>query len=215
MKQTLLLITFAFGLGYSAFAAPCTDSTLAVYDATGFSCTIGDISFSNFSYTPSGSITIPAGSVAVTPETVGGETGFQFNAPWAVNPGDNTDSFIDFTATCDGCAIDDLVLEEGGASAGPGGLVNIAENSSVLTGSLTVGANSSTTILSDMATFPPVGSVTVSKDIAVIGGTSGLGSQVSSVTNLFSTSTVPEPSLTILCAGLLGLLPIARRRFVR
>jgi hypothetical protein len=216
MKKTLLLITFVLGASYSAFAGACVTSTLAIYDATGFSCTIGDITFSDFSYTPSGTNPIDAAQVAVTPETISGETGFQFNAPWLAAPGQTTDSFIDFSATCGGCMIDDLVLLEGGAGAGPGGIVNITENSSALSDSLTVGAIPGTTILSDKATFPPVGSLSVVKDIGVIGGTGGLGSGVSSVTNLFSqTSTVPEPSLAILCLGLLGFVPMARRKFVR
>jgi hypothetical protein len=104
-----------------------------------------------------------------------------------------------------------------GAGAGTGGIVRVDENSPALTGTLTVGAAGATTILSDSATFAPVGSLTVSKDILLGGGTSGLGSAVSSVTNLFSTTptVVPEPSLLVLCAGFLGLAPMARRRFVR
>jgi uncharacterized membrane protein YccF (DUF307 family) len=217
MKKTLLLFTFVFGGCYSAWAGACASSSLAVYDATGFSCSIGDITFNSFSYVPSGSEIIPDSDVAVTPEIIGGELGFQFNAPWFALPGDFLDSFINYTATCNGCEIDDLVLTIGGATAGTGGIVNVAETSPALTGSLQTGAAGSTVILSDSQTFSPVGSLTVSKDILLGGGTSGLGSQVSAVTNLFSTttSTVPEPPLLYLSVGLLGLVPFARRKFAR
>jgi hypothetical protein len=223
MKKTLLLLTFVFGMSYSAWAGACTSGTLATYDAPGFSCTIDDnITFSGFGYVPSGSIIIPAADVVVTPEVIGGEEGFQFNAPWFALPGGFLDSFIDYTATCDGCTIDDLKLSMAGAGADPGGIVRVDETyqsiSPALSGSLTVGQAGTTTILSDTANFSPVGSLTVSKDILLGGGTSGLGSAVSSVTNLFSTTgqtVIPEPSLLLLSAGLLGLLPFARRKFLR
>ena len=223
MKKTLLLLTFVFGMSYSAWAGACTSGTLATYDAPGFSCTIDDnITFSGFGYVPSGSIIIPAADVAVTPEVIGGEEGFQFNAPWFALPGGFLDSFIDYTATCTGCTIDDLVLSMAGAGADPGGVVRVDETYSSTTppvsGTLTVGTAGSTTILKDTATFTPVGSLTVSKDILLGGGASGLGSAVSSVTNLFSTTgqvVTPEPPLLLLSAGLLGFLPFARRRFVR
>jgi hypothetical protein len=222
MKKTLLLFTFVFGMSYAAWAGACASGTLATYDAPGFSCTIDDIIFSGFGYVPSGSIIIPAADVVVTPEVIGGEEGFQFNAPWFALPGGFLDSFIDYTATCDGCTIDDLKLSMAGAGADPGGIVRVDETyqsiSPALSGSLTVGQAGTTTILSDTANFSPVGSLTVSKDILLGGGTSGLGSAVSSVTNLFSTTgqtVIPEPSLLLLSAGLLGFLPFARRKFVR
>src|SRR5579864_9118023 len=111
MKKTILLSTFVFGLGSSAWAGPCASATLAVYDASGFTCTIGDLTFSNFSYVPSGGVLIPDSSVAVTPESIGGESGFQFNAPWFAFPTTILDSFINFTATCNnGCSLNDWEL---------------------------------------------------------------------------------------------------------
>jgi len=220
MKKTLLLITFALGLSYSAFAGPCVTATLAVYDVSGFSCTFGDLTFSDFSYTPSGAIIIPEGSVTVTPVTSGGETGFRFNAPWfAPSDGSTLDSFINYTATCDStCSIDDWVLTIAGVSAPGNAVVNVAETSPQLTTSLSAGSAGGVNKLTDSGTFAPVGSLTVSKDILIYGGVSSTGiiAQVSAVTNLFSTtSTVPEPSLAIVCLGLLGLVPVARRKFLR
>jgi hypothetical protein len=224
MKKFLLLITFASGGCFSAWATTCATATLATYDAPGFSCTIsgGDITFSGFSYVPSGSIIIPASDVTVTPEIIDGEQGFQFNAPWLATPGGFLDSFIDFTATCDACTIDDLQLSMGGYGDGTGGLVRVDESylssTPPLSGSLTVGQFGTTNIPNAMVTFAPVGSITVDKDILLGGGTSGLGSAVSSVTNLFSTTgttVTPEPSLLLLSAGFLGLLPLARRKFAR
>jgi hypothetical protein len=222
MKKLLLLTTFVFGGCYSAWATACPTATLAYYETSVTSCTIagGDITFSDFGYVPSGSVIIPAADVTVTPEIIDGEQGFQFNAPWWAPSGGFLDSFIDYTATCDGCVIDDLQLSMAGAGAAAGGIVRVDETYSSagpppLAGSLTVGQAGTTTILSDTATFAPVGSLTVSKDILLGGGTGPFGSAVSSVTNLLSTTVTPEPQLLLLSAGLLALLPFARRKFVR
>jgi len=213
----LFVVCATSGSIWADLACPTSSpgNNLGAYEVSGFACTYGDLTFSDFSYSPSGSDIIPAADVTVTPVTVDGEAGLQFNAPWGTAPGDTTDSFINFTATCnDGCSIDDLKLNIGGASADTGGIVLVSETSTVLTGSLQAGAAGTTTILSQTATFSPVTSVTVSKDILVNGGSSGLGSQVSDVQNLFSTtSTVPEPSTVFLCLGMLGLVPVARRKF--
>src|SRR5882724_549729 len=110
MKQILLLTTCAIGVCCSAWAAPCpTGQTLADYEAlSSTGCTIGDITFSNFDYTASGAILIPANQVAVTPQ-LGAESGFRFNAPWLAPPNTGLlDAAITYKATCDAnCQIDD------------------------------------------------------------------------------------------------------------
>ena len=48
MKKLLLLIPLVLGVSSSAWAAACASDALSVYEGAGFSCTIGDLVFSNF-----------------------------------------------------------------------------------------------------------------------------------------------------------------------
>jgi len=226
MKKTLLLLTFVLGVSHSAFGGACASETLDKYAALGVGgCTIGDLTFGNFQYLSS---TVAEGSILVNPDTLTpGETGLDFNNFWGAAPGFSVDSAISFTVTCnDGCLIDDVVLVAGGAGGTtPGSIADASETSPALMGtSLSVGAayGSPTVLMESDTTFMPVGSLTVTKDIGASGGEIntgiGHGSQISDVSNLFSTTTqtsmTPEPPLLILSAGLLGLVPIARRKFL-
>lgn len=225
MKKILLLITFALGSSYAAFGATCgsTGDTLADYISAG-SCTImgTDLTFSGFNYTISGdSIPVPASDVTVTPTIAGpNEAGFVFNAPWVALSPELLDADITYTVGCSGCELDDWVLEMGGAALAGDEFANVGETSTQVSPGLSVGATASTSTLSDSASFAPVGTLSVDKDLTIYGGSSQntIVAKVSSVTNLFSTTTTtttPEPSLTLLCVGVLGLVPLARRRIVR
>jgi hypothetical protein len=122
------------------------------------------------------------------------------------------DSGIEYTVTCVGCSIVDLVLTIAGASADGNSSVNVSETPPTPVESLRAGIARSTIILTHSKTFAPVGSLDLTKDIRVDGGTQGIGAQVSFVSNLFSTNmTVPEPSLVLLCSEALCLLPLARK----
>jgi len=214
MKKTLLMTIFVSGLCFSLQAAPCATDKLSAYTMTGFTCTIGDLDFSNFSYHPTGVNTPNSANVEVDPIT-GTESGFEFFAGWSALPGDVQDSAIKYTVTCDGCSITDLVLSMEGNGASGDSIINIAESSGGVEPPLLIGESSSLLIPSDSKTFAPVGSLNLTKDILLNGGTTGFGSAVSEVDNFFSTNNsttpTPEPSLMFLCAGALCLLPVARK----
>jgi hypothetical protein len=152
-------------------------------------------------------------NVEVDPIT-GVESGFEFFAGWSAGIGNVQDSAIKYTVTCDGCSITDLVLSMEGNGASGDSFLNIAETSGGVEPGLLIGESTTTTIVSDTKIIPPVGTLNLTKDILLNGGTTGFGAGVSQVNNFFSTTQTtmtPEPSLLLLSAGLLGLLPIARK----
>jgi|ERR1035441_2183472 hypothetical protein len=213
MKRTLLMTLFVFGLCLAVQAGPCTTAALSVYDAGSFTCNIGALDFSNFSYHPTGINTPSDLNVEVDPIT-GVESGFEFFAGWSAGAGNVQDSAIKYTVTCDGCSITDLVLSMEGAGASGDSFLNIAETSGGVEPGLLIGQSTSTSIVSETEIIPPVGTLNLTKDILLNGGTTGFGAGVSQVNNFFSTTQTtmtPEPSLLLLSAGLLGLLPVARK----
>jgi hypothetical protein len=209
MKKLFLLIPLVLGVGASAWANGCTPEALSVYEVSGFSCTIGDLAFSNF--TSSGVDT----STTVS-DVTGPESGLNFAVDLA-SVGPTEVASIDYLVTCDACTLDDWALQTGGAgSLGEGGVSVVEFSTPGLLTQFTQGPANVTTGTGS-ATFSPETSLNASTTISLGGGIAGTITTLGSVTNLYSisASTVPEPSSLILCAGLLGLLPFARRRFAR
>jgi hypothetical protein len=226
MKKTLLLVTFIVGGSYSAWATSCVSGTLTTYEVANFSCTVGDLTYSDFSYLSAadgGAFAPSTDGVTVTPVTsgFGSDTGLVFTAIWAVGTDQSEDSSITYSVeSSNPGGITDELLDTVGGAAGEG-VATVAETSATGPISLFTEFGPGTDIASDPATvFVPADTpLTVTKDIGVTGGTvAGGGAHLSDVYNLFSqgsTSTVPEPSLVLLCGGLLAFIPIARRKFVR
>ena len=215
MKKTFLILGLLACMSAVVQAAPCVGGTLDTY--IGSSCTFGGLTFSDFSYisSASGGAAAPSDSgVAVNPEVDGSEVGLLFSAGWLAGQNQIQDSLIQFTVTCIDCMIDDVVLIMGGGANGSG-LASVSETSLHPVVNLITGGSK----LIDSTTFSPVNSIKVVKDIAVSGGSAENGfAHISAVTNLFSTTTTtmtPEPSLSLLCLGFLGLVPLARRKMRR
>lgn len=218
MKKTLLLLTLVLAMSSIGWAGACASGTLADYTGAGFSCTIGDKTFSGFTYTGSGfggATAIPADGVAVVPEIVGSEIGFLFSAAWSVGAGQGLDSLIGYTVTAaPGWLISDAVLTMGGAAFSGTGIAAVAENLSNGTDLNVVTHSGGTTPgLKSSANFAGVPSLDVHfKDVSVNGHSSG-SAQISAVENRFSQTPIPEPAtILIFGSGLLALGGYIRRR---
>lgn len=218
MKTILVLFVLLGAMCSLAMAGACGTGTMADYTASGFSCTIDSLLFSNFGYvgTALGTATaIDPASLKVVPQTVGPEFGFLFSAAWSVGPGDGLDSLITYTVTGEGVSITDALLGWDGFVSISDGVASVGETlfGTAVPISLFVSASGAGTIPSDSATFFGVNSLDIFKDVAVNGNSTGTA-VISDVTNLYSTTTVPEPNSVGLVGGsvLLAICVALRRR---
>jgi|SRR5215471_1391454 len=227
MRHHRLFLALLFSAAANASVLPCVVASLHSYNASGFSCSEGDLVFNNFRFSESGNAPALAdGSVSVDPLA----DGFDFQAPFTAAAGTSLDVLIGYTIT----TVDQITLESlsmAGFGVSGGGSVDIAEtlcvgaafagaNCPTFVRSLNVFDNSGGMQASDSVSFlTQPSTLGILKDIAITGG----GGSAS--LSLFDNETVaitpfgapggdtpePKPRLLILC----GLAGIAIRVFKR
>lgn len=232
MRTALFALSVILASSLMAFADNCPTTTYDNYIVSGFSCGIGDKTFSNFQYTgtsnPPG-FAIGPGSIGVTPITTAGDPGFQWSAGWFASNASGVltqDSLFQFNASVNqgGAPITDLSLAIGGVGFSGTGAVVVDETACLgallptCTGgqiiTLRVFDSSGGSQLVDTVSFTGVDLVSVSKDVEIQAGTNGSAS-LSVLTDQFSegSSTVPEPgTLSMLGLGAAALVGFGRRK---
>ena len=208
-----LLIASVVGLGFagsgsSALAAACTIAPVSTYTATGFSCSVGPVTFSNISVTPT---TTGSGVVGLTqfqPFTFGGDYGLELiYSATTGSMGGTAD--VAWTYDVSGKPpLDDAWASLTGGTTGTSGTAALSETLSNGT-TLSLGGPGATPV----TTFAPIATLRATKDqqdFASAGSTA-----FSSVTaNAFSV--VPEPSTwAMLLLGFAGLAFLGYRRTQR
>lgn len=213
-----------FALGFAgasvSFAAPCTVSTLQDYLDLTTPCTVGDKEFSDFRYVGVPLVAVAPEDINITPIS-GPEIGLRFTGPFSVNGLDLvSETFFSFqVATTSGEAlINGATLRMGGSFTGLGA-ISIDEN--IVFGPLdfaSLGVRTSviTTQLEDSATFDPVSSMRVSKDIFVLSGLLG-SATIDFIEQTYTQLPgpeipVPEPGTYALCCTALACVIYGRYR---
>jgi hypothetical protein len=186
---------------------------LSSYLVTGFSCSVGNLDFSNFTYNSSavGVPAVPASGVGVSPITTPDGPGLNFDPSGFVSGANlSEDVMVGFTVTAlPGTSIDDIYMGFGNVTTSGTGSALYTENfcggkedeCSLFVMAPTTN-DTNIVNLSSTAIGGPVSSLTITKDLTLQTGANGLAA-TSSFLNEYST--VPEPRAVSLLLGL-GLL---------
>ena len=204
--------------------ASLSDQTFAGLQAAG-SCTIGDKTFDNFSFT---SADVTSSQLAFSVVNAGSAAiGFNFQTGELTQVGVGAkDLSIGFDVTAPGPIITSGHLAQSGAAIN-GGVASIGETLCLggdiagcpkgSTRSLTTNAGFGGTALTDSVTFGGVTEVGVVKDLSVMGTTATSVASISLFQETFdqksSRTGVPEPGFYgLLAGGLAGIFMLAKRR---
>jgi PEP-CTERM motif len=194
----------------SALAAACATASVSVYEAAGFSCNVGPVTFSDISVgsTTNGSGVVVLSDFSPLTTVVDGVTEFGLDLSFASDTGTTPGSLADVALTFDVSGAPSLtgafaVFAGTATGTGTDDLSEVLSNGV----SLTLNAPGATS-----ATFNAIGSLSVVKDQSDFAGSAG-SADSSILGNAFSVTAVPEPSTwAMLLLGFVGLGYAASRR---
>jgi hypothetical protein len=197
----------------SALAAACATASVGVYEAAGFSCNVGPVTFSDFSVlsTTNGSGVVVLSDFSPFTTVVDGVTEFGLDLSFASDTGTTPGSLADVALTFDvsgAPSLTDAFATFAGRTTGTG----TDDLSEVLSNgvSLTLNAPGATS-----ATFNAIGSLSVVKDQSDFAGSAG-SADSSILGNAFSVMAVPEASTwAMMLIGFAGIGFVAYRRAKR
>jgi hypothetical protein len=195
----------------SALAAACVTGSVSVYEAAGFSCNVGPVTFSNIAVVPtaSGSGVVTLSDFSPFTTVVDGVTEFGLDLFYASDTGTTPGSQADVGWTYNVSGVPSLIdafATFAGTTTGTG----TADLSEVLSNgvSLSLAAPGSTS-----AIFSAIGSLSVIKDQMDFTGSAG-SADSGILGNAFSVAAVPEPATWAMMGIGFALLAFAgvRRR---
>jgi hypothetical protein len=195
-------------IGTPVWAATCVNGSVSTYTASGFSCSVGGVTFSDISVNV---VTTGSGSVALGSFTpfdiiVNGAEEFGLYLNYDATTGGTADSKADvaWTYNVAGSLLGDAYMTFTGSSTGTG--------TATLSETLSNGVSLSLTSPgSTSATFSPIASLGVIKDQNDFSGSAG-SAETSIVGNGFSLVTPLPASLPLFGTGLVGLWGLRKRQ---
>lgn len=130
-KSAVLGMAAAAAFSSAAIAADCVKTSLTKYTAAGFSCTISDKTFSNFSYV-NGDGKFPATVATVVPQQTPSNPGLIFANNWTIaTAGKSSDFGIVFhVAAPKTNEIEDATLTLSGSAKGTGFIIDSDDSGS-------------------------------------------------------------------------------------
>ncbi|HUN75627.1 MAG TPA: PEP-CTERM sorting domain-containing protein [Steroidobacteraceae bacterium] len=204
----------------SAWAAPCAAGSVSEYTATGFSCTVGPLTFSHFSIAVStsgtGFVTDNAVNAFQPLTSIPGEYGFSLAyAAGAGGAGSTADVQLSYEVTSAPGAMVDAYMELTGGTSGTG-FATETLGETLSTGSSTVGTMSLGGPGVTTTTFAPEYTIFATKDqddtVFTGATTAAMSSQLEDAFSVTGGG-VPEPgTIALFGAALLGGSIWLRRR---